>query len=469
MKVESTGAGQVDAAEPADPADPAVVTDSRSDYPSVGAANYGVALLFLAYVLSFLDRNILSLLVGPIKAQFGITDFQYSLLAGAAFALVYSFASFPLGRIADHYSRKLLVAGSVAFWSLATAAGGLANSVTSLFASRMAVGAGEAGLAPPAYSIITDSFRPAHFGYAMSFYKTGVRVGGGFALVVGGLLIDYYTRLGPIDLPVIGTLQPWQATLVTVGLPGVLLAALLLTMVEPRRKELAVSRSGRERLPVGVFVRFIWERRRVYLPLFIGSSMLSMAGYGSSAWYPEFLIRNYGLSPSVAGTSYGTTVIVTGIVGIMVAPWIANRLAARGYTDAYVRTLLATTIIATPPSVLAPLAGSAVLTLLILIPGMIFSGAYLGVMAAAFQPITPNQMRGQATAFYIFLTSFIGMTFGTSALAAFTDFLFQDDGKVHYSLATMQAIFKPAGAILFWYCLSAYRKAMEEAGKWEVD
>ena len=100
---------------------------------------------------------------------------------------------------------------------------------------------------------------------------------------------------------------------------------------------------------------------------------------------------------------------------------------------------------------------------------MIFSGAYLGVMAAAFQPITPNQMRGQATAFYIFLTSFIGMAFGTSTLAAFTDFLFQDDGKVHYSLATMQAIFKPAGALLFWYCLSAYRKAMEEAGKWEVD
>ncbi len=466
MKVESTGAGQVDAAEPADFA---AVSDSRPEYPSVGAANYGVVLLFLAYVLSFLDRNILSLLVGPIREQFGITDFQYSLLAGAAFALVYSFASFPMGRLADHYSRRLIVAASVAFWSLATAAGGLANSVTQLFASRMAVGAGEAGLAPPAYSIITDSFRPAHFGYAMSFYKTGVRVGGGLSLVIGGLLIDYYTRIGPIDVPVIGTLQPWQATLVTVGLPGVLLALLLLTMVEPKRKELAVSRSGRERLPVREFVRFIWERRRCYLPLFIGSSMLAMAGYGSSAWYPEFLIRNYGLSRGAAGTSYGTISIITGVVGIMVAPWIANRLAARGYRDAYVRTLLATTLIATPPSVLAPLLGSATLTLLVLIPGMIFSGAYLGVMAAAFQPITPNQMRGQATAFYIFLTSFIGMAFGTSTLAAFTDFLFQDDGKVHYSLATMQAIFKPAGALLFWYCLSAYRKAMEEAGKWEVD
>ncbi len=153
----------------------AAVAKPESDYPSVGAANYGVVLLFLAYVLSFLDRNILSLLVGPIREQFGITDFQYSLLAGAAFALVYSFASLPLGRLADHYSRKLIVAASVAFWSLATAAGGLANGVGQLFASRMAVGAGEAGLAPPAYSIITDSYRPAHFGYAMSFYARPTR------------------------------------------------------------------------------------------------------------------------------------------------------------------------------------------------------------------------------------------------------------------------------------------------------
>ncbi len=271
------------------------VAKPESDYPSVGAANYGVVLLFFAYVLSFLDRNILSLLIGPIREQFGITDFQYSLLAGAAFALVYSFASLPLGRLADHYSRKLIVAGSVAFWSVATAARGLANGVGQLFASRMAVGAGEAGLAPPAYSIITDSYRPAHFGYAMSFYKTGVRV---------------------------------------------------------------------------------------------GSSMLAMAGYGSSAWYPEFLIRNYGLSRGAAGLSYGAISIVTGVLGIMVAPWIANRLAARGYKDAYVRTLLATTMIATPPSVAAPLAGSATLTLLLLVPAMVFSGADTGTRMASKMCLT---------------------------------------------------------------------------------
>ncbi|MDX1382437.1 MAG: MFS transporter [Thermoanaerobaculia bacterium] len=452
----------------AEPAAAVAATPSR-DYPTLSAANYGVILLFLAYVLSFLDRQILSLLVGPIRDQFGITDFQYSLLAGAAFSLTYAFAGLPLGRLADVYSRKLLVAASVAFWSLATGACGLAASFGGLFAARMAVGAGEAGLAPPAYSIITDSYRPRHFGYAMSFYQTAVQVGSGLAFVIGGFLIDRYTAVGPVDLPLLGTVQPWQATLFTVGLPGVVLALLILSMVEPRRKELAVSRSGRDRLPVRTLVDFLWRRRRAYLSLFLGSSLLSMAGYGSSAWYPEFLVRNYGMSKAAAGSSYGTITITAGVVGIMMGPWIANRLADRGYRDAYVRTFLITTIITIVPSVAAPLAGSSGLTLLILWPAMVFSSAYLGVMAASFQPITPNQMRGQTTALYIMGTSLIGMTVGTSALAAFTDFLFQDDGKLHYSIAMANGVFKPAAAVLFWYGLPAYRRCMQEAGRWEVD
>jgi len=381
----------------------------------------------------------------------------------------YSLAGLPLGRLADHFSRKLIVAGSVAFWSLSTAAGGLAANSGQLFTSRMAVGAGEAGLAPPAYSIITDSFRPRVFGYAMSFYKTGVRVGGGLALVIGGFLIDRYTRIGPMDVPLLGTLLPWQATLITVGLPGVLLALLVLTIVEPTRKELAVSRTGEQRLPVRTLVRFLWQRKRTYLSLFLGSSMLAMAGYGSSAWYPELFVRNYGMSRGDIGFRFGTITVVTGLAGIMLAPWIADRLQRRGHRDAYVRTLLATTLITIPPSIAAPLSGSATLTLVLLVPALVFSSAYLGVMAASFQPITPNQMRGQTTALYIFGTSFIGMAFGTSTLAAFTDFLYRDDGLLHYSIATTQAIFKPAAAVLFWYCLAAYRRSMDEAGKWKVD
>ncbi len=438
-----------------------------SDYPPVGAASYSLALLFIAYVLSFVDRQILALLVGPIRAEFGISDFQFSLLQGAAFALLYTFAGLPLGRIADRHSRKWVVALSVLFWSLATCACGLAKNFWHLFAARMAVGAGEAGLAPPAYSIITDSFREQHFGYAMAVYKVAVKVGGGLALVIGGFLIDYYSSLPEVVLPLFGTLAPWQATLITVGAPGLILSLLLLTMTEPSRKGVATTKDGSHELAVSQVARFLWQRRRVYLSLFLGSSMLAMAGYGGAAWYPEFFVRNYGMSKSAAGGSFGAILLTAGTLGVMLGPWVANKLAARGHEDAYVRAIYYASMITTVPAVAAPLMGSATLTMLVLWPAIFFGGAYLGVMAASFQPITPNQMRGQTTALYIFVTNIFGMAVGTSVLAAFTDFVYQDDTMLHYSIATANAIFYPAAIGLFWYCLPAYRRAMQERGNWD--
>ncbi|MDP6374315.1 MAG: MFS transporter [Pseudomonadales bacterium] len=442
--------------------------ETAPEYPPLGAATYSLTLLFFAYVLSFVDRQILALLVGPIRDQFGITDFQYSLVQGAAFALLYTFAGLPLGRMADRHSRKWVIAVSVCFWSLATCACGMARSFTQLFIARMAVGAGEAGLSPPAYSIITDSFEPRHFGYAMAFYKVAVQVGGGLALVIGGFLIEYFTHLGPIHVPIIGVVQPWQATLISVGLPGLLLTLLLFTITEPRRKGVAVLEDGSSQLPVSTVARFLWRRKRVYLSLFLGSSMLAMAGYGSAAWYPEFLVRNYGMSKAQAGTSFGSILLSAGIIGVMVGPWIADRLAARGHSDAYVRAIMYASLLAIIPAVAAPLMGSAELTLIVLWPGVMLGAVYLGVMAASFQPITPNQMRGQTTAMYIFVTNILGMAVGTSVLAAFTDFLYQDDASLHLSIATANALFYPAAVALFAYCLAAYRTSMAEAGQWQL-
>ncbi|NKB98448.1 MAG: MFS transporter [Pseudomonadales bacterium] len=442
--------------------------EDKREYPPVGVASYALALLFLAYVLSFIDRQILSLLVGPIREQFGITDFEYSLLQGAAFALLYTFAGLPLGRLADRFSRKWVVSGSVAFWSLATVACGVAKSFPQLFVARMAVGAGEAGLAPPAYSIITDSFKPEHFGYAMAFYKSAVKVGGAFALILGGILIDFYSGIGVIEVPLIGEIQPWQATLMTVGLPGLLLAMLIATMIEPTRKDVVATESGETHLPIKTVANFLWSRKRTYLALFMGSSMLAMAGYGSAAWYPEYFVRTYGVSKTEAGSSFGLIILVGGSLGVMLGPVISNWLARKGYTDSYVRAIMFASMIAVFPAVAAPLMPTMQLTLILLFPATLFGGAYLGVMAASFQPITPNQMRGQTTAIYIFVTNIFGMAVGTSILAAFTDFLYQDDSKLHYSIATANAIFYPAAVCLFAYCLKGYRQSAEEIGNWKL-
>lgn len=438
-------------------------------YPTLSAANYALGLLFVAYIFSFIDRQILALLVGPIRAEFGISDFQYSLLQGAAFALLYTVAGLPIGRLADRYSRKLIVSVSVCFWSLMTMYCGVTRSYTELFIARMGVGAGEAGLAPPAYSLILDSFRPAQVGYAMSFYKLGVQVGAGLALVVGGVLYDYFDALGGLQVPLFGLLKPWQATLICVGAPGLLLSLLMLTMREPSRKGLVTGTTTEDpQLPLRTIAAFMWQRRRVFLSLFFGSSLMAMAGYGNAAWYPEFLVRNYGFSKSEAGAAYGTIILSAGSLGIMLGAWFARRLEGHGYSDAYVRTIAITALLTLIPAVYAPLSGDAQVTLLVLWPAVLLGASYMGVLAVSFVVITPNQMRGQITAVYIFVTNILGMALGTSVLAAFTDFLYQDDGLLHYSIATANALFYPAAALLFWYCLPAYRACIAEGGQWRI-
>jgi len=443
------------------------------DYPTLASANYGLSLLFSAYVLSFLDRQILSLLVGPIRETLQITDSQYGLLMGSSFAIMYAVAGLPLGRLADRFSRRAIIAGSVLFWSLATCAGGLSKSFAQLFASRMGVGAGEAGLAPAAYSLISDSFQPKHFGYAMATYKLGVKMGGGLALLIGGVLYDYYDSLDTLAFPIIGELLPWQATLISVGLPGLLLSLLLLTIPEPTRKGVPTSaRDGAgdaQPFPMRVVLSYLWQRKRMYVNLFLGSSMLAMAGYGNAAWYPEFLTRIYGMSKSDIGLYYGTIMMVGGSLGVMGAAWVAQRMVAGGQTDGFVRTVFYAALIAIPFVVGAPLAGSPALTFLLLGPGMVLSAAYIGVLAASFTLITPNRMRGQVTAIYIFSTSILGMAVGISCVAWFTDFVFTSDELLHYSLATTNAIFYPAAAFLFWRCMPAYRKVVVEADEgWKI-
>ena len=449
----------------------ATATVSRDErYPGLATANYTLGLLFVAYIFSFIDRQILALLVGPIRADFGITDFEYSLLAGAAFALLYAFAGLPLGRLADRYSRRLIVSGSVFFWSIMTVSCGFTKNFTQLFLARMGVGAGEAGLSPPAYSLILDSFRPQHVGYAMSFYKLGVKIGAGLALVIGGVLYDFYASLGVIEFAYIGEIKPWQATLISVGAPGMLLSILFLTIQEPARKGL-VADGGKvlEQIPLIEVVRFIWKRKRVYLCLLLGSSMMAMAQYGSGAWYPEMFTRNYGFSKSEAGVSFGMIVLISGSLGIMIAAWCASQLKKRGYEDANVRTMFAAALIAIPFTTIAPLAGTAQGTLIMLWPAVLMSGSYLGIMAVSIVEISPNQMRGQVTAVYIFATSMLGMALGGSVLAAFTDFLYQDDALLHYSIATANALFYPIAAVLFWYCLPAYRASVRDSSGWVED
>jgi MFS family permease len=444
--------------------------NQRTDeYPSSWEANYILGMLFLAYAFSFIDRQVLGVMVGPIKADLELTDFQFSLLQGAAFAILYSVMSIPFGRLADTKNRKFIMAVGVFGWSLMTIGCGMAKNFSQLFIMRMGVGVGEAALSPAAYSTITDSFSRENLTKSMAIYKAGMYVGGGLALALGGFLYDYYASIPDLSFPVLGAMNAWQATFVTVGLPGFLLAFMILFIKEPTRKGMLRSKdaSPPASLKIGeVFTYMFVEHRQLYVSLFVGCSMLGIVSYGYSSWFTEMLIRNFSLERSHAGSLMGSVLIFGGLLGVLSGPLFVGFLQNRGFADSNMRALMVLAIALIPASIIAPQMPNHILALTLVSVTVFFQAAYIGVAAAAVQMVTPNQMRGQATAIYLFATNMLGLALGSTLVAALTDFVFADESALRHSLSLISALLLPIAAWIFWKGLDSFSAAIKESEDW---
>ncbi|HYW33267.1 MAG TPA: MFS transporter, partial [Gemmatimonas sp.] len=240
---------------------PAPLRDAGSPPPRSDAerramrgAWYTVAVLTLANVSGFVDRQILSLLVVPIKRDLGVTDTQVSLLMGLSFVIFYSLLGLPIGRWVDQGPRKLIVALGALVWSALTIASGFARTFGQLFAARVGVGIGEATLQPAAISLIADAFPRRRLGTAMSVFMLGTFFGSGVAYALGAYVVGEMDRPGLITLPFAGAIYPWQTVFLIVGLPGVIVALLALTMREPVRggMDVVVNAGSTTRTPAGV-------------------------------------------------------------------------------------------------------------------------------------------------------------------------------------------------------------------------
>ena len=225
-------------------AEPTTHTAGPDAYPSSGYAWYVVGVLTLAYIFSFIDRQVLSLMVGPIQKDLGIDDFQMSLLMGPSFAVFYTLFGIPLGRLADTRSRRVIISLGIAVWSIMTAGCGLTKTFWQLAVMRMGVGVGEASLSPSAYSLISDYFRPQRRSTAMSVYSMGIYIGSGMAFLLGGFIMKLAAGTDSTPLPWIGGVHSWQLVFLAVGLPGLLVSLLLLTVREPVRKGVRLNPDG---------------------------------------------------------------------------------------------------------------------------------------------------------------------------------------------------------------------------------
>lgn len=419
-----------------------------------------VAILFVGYCFSAIDARVLTLMVEPIQADLGLSDFEMGLLQGFAFSILYSMAALPIGRYVDRAKRRsMLIFWGVLFWSLMTALCGFASSFVGLFVARVGVGVGEATLSPTAYSLISDYFERKRRALAISFYAIGYPIGGGLALLIGGWLITHFTEQGGLILPFLGDFEPWQAVFLCVAAPGILVAAAMLLIREPPRREMAKELAAQSTLREGF--AYVMERKVLFGSLIGSLGLIALLAIGTALWFPTFLIRTYAMSPGEVGIYYGGVMLACGTVGTLFGGWLSGRLMHSGRADANMRIVLFSTLLKGFPLVLAPLMPSAMLALAMMAVGTLIGQASQGVMLAAIQDVTPNQLRGQVTAIALLAVNLLGMGLGASVIAAITDFGFGDQGSLRYSIAITGAITLPLILVMLVSALPHYRRAVE--------
>lgn len=435
---------------------------SGTGYPSPARAWYVIGVLIVAYTLAFLDRQILSLLVEPMKRDLGLSDTRISLLQGFAFAIFLALSGLPIGRLVDRRRRLTIIAIGIAVWSAATAACGLARNYSQLLLCRMTVGAGEAALTPSAYSLIGDLFPPHRLGLAIGVYSVGVYIGAGLALLIGAELI---ASLGEqtLVLPLVGGLRSWQLVFLVVGLPGLLVALWVATLKEPARTGSIRSLGGEAggAVPMPVVVAYFQRNRNAFFGVNLCTAFAAMATYSMISWVPSFLIRTYGWTSTEAGRAYGLVIIGCGTLGVVAAGWLGDRAIASGVAGGRLPMMRLTLLAALPCAVLGPLARDPHTALAWIAAATLFITMTIGAGATAKQEIMPNQLRGVATAFSVLVVNLIGLGLGPTAVALASNYLLRDEQELRLSLALICGLALLLAMLLCHLSLAPYAQSRQ--------
>jgi MFS family permease len=426
-----------------------------------------VAIFALALMINFLDRGIVGLLVQPIKEDLQLSDFRISLIIGFAFVCMYVILGLPIARMVDSRSRRIILTCGITAWSIATALCGLAQNFWQLFLARIGVGAGESCSGPATFSMMADLFPPRKLPRAIAVLNFGFIAGLGGALLIGGAAIVWIGTWPPVSLPGIGVLRPWQLVFLVVSVPGFIVAALMLTVKEPIRRGVAASGAGGapvQSIPISEVVQYLRTHWTTYAPMFIGVASNTVLAFGHQAWHAAFFQRTYGWSAPQFATTFGIAIIIVGPISLMTGSWLAERYARQGRLDANMRVTLLASVLNFLPQVLYPFMPTPELAMALVVAG--FAGAMMspGPYNAAIQIVTPNQMRGQVTALFLFVFNIVGFGLGATIVASFTNFVFADENMLRYSLAATSIVMGPISLICFWLGLKPYARSVERMG-----
>ncbi|WP_300577338.1 MFS transporter [Phenylobacterium sp.] len=374
-----------------------------------------LGVLIVAYTFNFLDRQILGILAGPIKADLGLTDSQLGLMGGLAFALFYTGLGIPVAWLADRWSRTWIMTGALALWSGFTALCGFATGFWTLFLARMGVGIGEAGGVAPAYSLIADYFPKTQRARALAAYSFGIPIGSALGILFGGLIAH------AID---------WRAAFIIVGAVGIAFAPIFrLIIKEPRRgaydePALAPVPPLAEQAPAAPppgAVALVLRKPSFWL-ISLGAAASSVCGYGVAFWLPSFFERSLGMSLVDRSIFLGIITLVGGVIGVWAGGWLGDRLGPKR-PAAYLLVPAGAFLIALPCFFLAIQSKSLALAFVLFIIPQGLNLAWLGPVITAVQHLAPVAQRSVASACFLFVNNLIGLGLGTWYFGAVSDAL----------------------------------------------
>ena len=429
------------------------------DWPSEKKGLYVTFVFLFAFIFSLIDRQILNLLVIPIQNDLLLSDTQISLLQGFAFVITYVLLSVPIGRLVDKFNRIKIMISGVVVWSITTFTCGLSRNFYELLFARMGVGAGEAALSPAAWSVLADYFRPERLSFPISIYLMGPYLGAGLAMILGAYVLDLTSGREAIYIPLIGSLAPWQITFIIVSLPGIIITGLLLSVKEPKRKNI---KSNSEKIPNwSEVISFMLLNKRIYTSLHIATPFLVIMLYGLQAWSPTILVRVYDWELSDAGRVYGLIALFFGSTGVISGPFLSKVLKNLSISSSSLKVCVLGVSLAGISISLLPFQNDSFYALICIAIASFCIPLPLALVTTIMQEVTPNPMRGVVNGMYVVSTNVIGLAIGPFLVAFGTDYIFNDPNLIAYSLSLVAVIVAPIGSILFCIGIKEYREKFE--------
>lgn len=419
---------------------------AASRYPSARTAWWSMTVIFLASVVSVIDRGILNIVVDPVRHDLGISDVQMSLLQGLAFGIFYATFGIPMGLLADRFSRRVLLALGILIWSLATMGGGLAQTFGWLFTSRLLVGFGEAALGPAVVSLIADLFPPERRGRPLSIFLVGQAIANGLAISLTSLILSAAAQGRFAGIPVLQSAAPWRAAFMVCGAIGLVVAILIMTTVEPVRK-------GAQGAPAAMTsfadkLRFLKSNASLLVPLYLGFAFCFLAAYGAGAWAPTMLIRAFRIGPAEIGTWLGPFMMAFSVAGPLVGGMMIDRFTRKGQEGAKLAMLIVAPILAMPAA-LAIFAPSPMTAMLLVASSSAIFGVIGTVVFATLQSVMPAAMRGSAISIAGLINTLIGAAVGPLLIATLTEHGDGSPAMIGYSIAEVAIPALATGSILF--------------------